>query len=285
MTIKAGGLLFLGILISAALIAAESLVPEALVAPGQVTLGISLIELRVARPNAFDGPEATRPNDPQKRKWPTMMEVVDLGQPSQVSFLYLFSNDKLIGLLRTRNLVLMSPDGRIREASSAYAAFTRLLGESRQESVLRKGDSSYVPVRADVWADDVGRRSFYFIATTREITTAVVAVSDFPIEQVMIRPDPSRFDFEDKATQTVTDLPRSTVPGEGAAPIITPITKSPLPISHQRVDSRQQSSVNTPEKDQSKDDTQSFMLWTLVSTITIGVAWLALRAASKSRRG
>jgi hypothetical protein len=210
--------------------AAESSAAEALIAPAQVRLGMSLADLKAARPKAFDGPSASKTNDPQKRKWPTMMEVIDLGQPSQVSYWYLFSSDKLIGLLRTRNLVLVPPDAGNAEASSVYDAITGLLGASRQESLLRKSDTAFATVRADVWTDDVTRRSFYYIATTKEITTAVIAQSDFPIEQVMIRPDPKRFEIEDKGTQTITDLPRKQTVGRDGAPPAPASTTPALPV-------------------------------------------------------
>lgn len=283
MTPKVCWPLFAVLLFVASADAAESSAAEALIAPGKVALGMSSAALKAVRPKAFDGPQASRPNDPQQRKWPTMMEVTDLGQPSQVSFWYLFANDRLTALLRTRNLVLVPPAGRIAEASSAYDALYGLLGPPRQESLLRKGDSSFVPVRADVWTDDVARLTFYFIATTKEVTTAVVAPSDFPMEQVLIRPDPKRFEVEDKAAQTVADLPRSQPQdGDGAANI----KKSPtltLPSWPKPMQAEPLPSVNQTKAQQASNNVM-WWPWALVGAITLGFLWMSWRATSKSHR-
>jgi hypothetical protein len=265
--------------------AAESSAAEALIAPDQVTLGMSLASLKAVRPKVFDGPEASRPNDPQQRKWPTMMEIVDLGQPSQVSFWYLFSNDKLTGLLRTRNLVLVPPERRNVQASSLYAGFARLLGVPRQESLLRKGDVSFVPVRADVWTDDATQRIFYFIATTKEITTAVVASSDFPMEQVLIRPDPKRFEIADKAAQTVADLPRSAPLGGDAAPENNKTPALSFPSLSQPKQGSPKPFVNSPKPEQPKEDEWSLGLWVLMIAFALATLWIMWRAISKSQQG
>ena len=282
MTAKICRALLVGVLLVATAEAAAPSTAEVLIAPGQVALGMSLAALKAVRPKAFDGPGASRPNDPQQRKWPTMMEVIDLGQPSQVSFWYLFSNDKLSGLLKTRNLVLVSPEMRNGEASDAYDSLAELLGEPRQESLLRKGDASFVPVRADVWTDDVKRLSFYFIATTKEITIAVVAPGDFPMEQVLIRPDPKRFEVEDKTAQTVVDLPRSLPLGEGGEPRASRTLVPSIPSQSQPKQVRPTTSVNPPKADQPKDGAQSFGLWTLGIIVALGALWMAGRAISKS---
>ena len=285
MTAKICRSLLVGVLLVATAEGAELSPAEVLIAPRRVALGMSLAALKEARPNAFEGPEASRPNDPQQRKWRTMMEVIDLGQPSQASFWYLFSNDKLSGLLKTRNLVLVSPASRNSEASDAYDAFAELLGEPRQETLLRKGDASFVLVRADVWTDDVKRISFYFIATTKEITTAVVSPSDFPMEQVLIRPDPERFEVEDKTAQTVVDLPRSQpLGGDGKLGPSKTLVPSISSQSHQKK-ARQTTSVNSQKADQPKDEVPSFGLWTLGIVIALGTLWMTWRTISKSHCG
>jgi hypothetical protein len=273
--------LLAGILLATSADAADFSAAEALIAPGQVRLGMSIADLKAVRPKVFEGPETRRPDDVQNRMWPTLMEVIDLGKPSQASFWYLFSNDKLIGLLRTRNLVLVSSEGRNAEASAAYDAFAGLLGVPRQESLLRKGDRSFVPVRADVWTDDAARLSFYFIATTKEITTAVVTPSDFPTEQVFIRPDPKRFEIEDKKSQTVNDLPRSQAQaGESASRANeSPASIPSLPQIKQR--------TLTPSSDllkveQPKADQRSVGQWAMGIVIVLVVVWLAWRVISKS---
>lgn len=285
MTVKVCLALLAVMLLTATANAADPSAAEALIAPGQVTLGMSVAALKAIRPKAFDGPEASRPNDPQQRKWPTMMEVIDLGKPSQVSFWYLFSNDKLSALLRTRNLVLVSPEGRNAEASAAYHAFAGLLGEPRQEALLRKGDASFVPVRADVWTDDATRLSVYFIATTKEITTAIVAPSDFPMEQVLIRPDPNRFEVEDKASQTIADLPRSQPLSKDIAPRINKTPALSVPSLPQSKQWSPKPSVNLPKPEQPKDDEWSFGLWSLMIAIALAILWIMWRAISKSHQG
>lgn len=284
MTAKACWHLLAGLLLVASVDATESSVAKALIAPGDVTLGMSLAALKTVRPKVFNGPEASRPNDPEQRKWPTMMEVIDLGQPSQVSFWYLFSNDKLTGLLRTRNLVLVPPDERNAEALSAYDSFTGVLGDPRQEIFLRRGDASFVPVRADVWADNVAQLSFYFIATTKEITTAVVATSDFPMEQVLIRPDPKRFEVEDEAAQTVADLPRSQPKGEAGTATIKKVRTIPSPSLSESNQVKPTRSVNTSKAEQPDKNVQLFVLWALVITIALGALWMSWRTPSKSHQ-
>ena len=277
--------LLAGLLLATSMEAADFSAAEALIAPGQVRLGMSIADLKSVRPKVFEGPETRRPDDVQNRMWPTLMEVIDLGKPSQASFWYLFSNDKLIGLFRTRNLVLVSPEERNAEASAAYDAFAGLLGVPRQESLLRKGEKSFVPVRADVWTDDAARLSFYFIATTKEITTAVVTPSDFPTEQVFIRPDPKRFEVEDKAAQTLADLPRSQTTGGGSAPRINGTPAFSIPSPPQPKQGMPTPSVNPPKAEQPKDDARSFGLLALVISIALVGFWIAWRAISKSDQG
>jgi hypothetical protein len=262
--------------------AAVSSAAEALIAPAQVRLGMSLADLKAVRPKAFDGPSASKTNDPQKRKWPTMMEVIDLGQPSQVSYWYLFSSDKLVGLLRIRNLVLVQPEARNAEASSGYNAITGLLGASRQESFLRKGDTSFVTVSADVWTDDVTRRSFYYIATTKEITTVVLDQSDFPIEQVMIRPDPNRFEIEDKGTQTVTDLPRRQTTGKDGAPKIKEESSRTVPSEPQPKMEMSPAYVTSPKLSESKINQWRVSLWLLFIAIALVVLFMVKRTKKRA---
>jgi hypothetical protein len=136
-----------------------------------------------------------------------------------------------------------------------------------------------------VWTDDATQLSFYFIATTKEITTAVVASSDFPMEQVLIRPDPKRFEVEDKAAQTVADLPRSPPLSGDAAP---GVNKTPVPSIPSLPQPKQRSptpSVNPPKPEQPKGDEWSFGLWTLMTAIAMAALWLMWRAISKSEQG
>ncbi len=284
MIAKVCRILFAVILLVDSADAAESSGAEALIAPEKVTIGMSLAALKAVRPKSFDGPEAYKPADTKQRKWLTMMEIIDLGQPSQISFWYLFSNDKLTGFLRTRNLVLVPPDGRVAEASSAYDSFTGLLGEPRQESLMRKGDSSFVPVQADVWTDDVTHLSFYFIATTKEITTAVVAPSDFPIEQVFIRPDPKRFKVAENTDQSVVDLPRTRQRTAVDAEKSRKEPALPFPSLPQPNQVKQTPSVNKTKAEQTNKTYPSFELLSLVIAIALGAMWMGWRATSKSRR-
>jgi hypothetical protein len=263
--------------------ATEPSTVEALIAPPRVSLGMQVSALKAARPEAFDGPEASKPNDPQQRRWPTVMEVIDLGNPSQISFWYLFANNKLVGLLKTRNLVLETPERRNIEAVSAYLSISEFLGVPSQESFLRKGDTSFVSVRADVWTDEVSKRKFYFIATTKEITTAVIAQSDFPMEQVLIRPNPGRFQLEDKATQSVEDLPRPPYQNGDAASTIRRSPTPPVPLVQNPTQAKIVTLIGTTPEAERTDDGLWFAPWVLIIVLTLGALVKSWRTAAKHK--
>ena len=119
-------LLLSRVALSVAAEAADFAAAEAFLAPSQVKLGMSTSSLKAVRPNLFDGPEAVSRAVPNNR-CPTLMEVLDLGKPSQISYWYLLADDKLVGILRTRNLVLLDDEARNEEAMAVYQNLTVLL--------------------------------------------------------------------------------------------------------------------------------------------------------------
>lgn len=180
---------------------------QKVVCPNQVEIGMEISKVRAIRASAFDGPVAT--SDDGKKIWPTLMEVVDMGKDSQVSYWYLFSNGKLVGVQKTRNLNKNNiPSDVESEAGLLYSRITRALGESQIDFVVRKGEASFAQVQTDVWSEEKSGYRYFYIATTKEITVAVVSPSDFPLDQVFIRPNTKRFPIEETSAQTIKDLPR-----------------------------------------------------------------------------
>lgn len=180
------------------------------IAPSGVRLGLNVEELKATRPDVYQGPSAAMPGSPQAdfKQFATFMEVQGMGQPGHVSYWYLLSQNQVVGVLKTTNLVGIDDEARGTSAQSLFRELTSLLGGSQQESIIRKGGTAFVPVRSDVWKDSESGRAIYFIATDKEITVAALAQSNFPIEQVFIRPNAERFPLENPAEASIRDLDR-----------------------------------------------------------------------------
>lgn len=180
------------------------------IAPSGVRLGLNVEELKATRPDVYQGPSAAMPGSPQadSKQFATYMEVQGMGQPGHVSYWYLLSKNQVVGVLKTTNLVGIDEEARGTSAQTLFRELTSLLGVSQQESILRKGGTAFVPVRSDVWKDSESGRAIYFIATDKEITVAALAQSNFPIEQVFIRPNTERFPLENPAEASIRDLDR-----------------------------------------------------------------------------
>lgn len=182
---------------------------EYFIAPEKVKLGISIAELKIIRPNLIDNYVLSSHADSEKSRYIAITEAIDLGQPSAISLCYLFSEDKLIGIQKTRNFESVSLSQRNFEASASYYTLTKLLGNPQQKPVLRTGEKSFVSVSADIWTPATSNLLFYFIATNKELSVSFMTKSILPMDEILIYPDPERFEIESKDIQTVTDLPRA----------------------------------------------------------------------------
>jgi hypothetical protein len=181
------------------------------IAPSGVRLGLSLEELKTTRPAVFEGPSATMPGSARTAspQFPTYMENQGLGQAGHTSYWYLLSQNKVVGILKTTNLVGIDLEAGNLTAQRMFSELAESLGKGQQESILRKGQTAFVPVRADVWKNSASGQTIYFIATNKEITVAALAPSDFPFGQVLIRPNAERFPIEAPAERTIQDLHRT----------------------------------------------------------------------------
>jgi len=201
--------------------AVETIIPEG------VRLGMGVADLQQARLTTFEGPAVALSGGQDAKMYRTLMEVQNIGAPGHLSYWYLCSHEKLVGILRTRSLVGIDPESSKDATQQAFSKLAQQLGSARQETLLRKGEAAFVPVRADVWRSKEGK-AIYFIATDREMTVAVVEPTDFPLAQIFIRPDPQRFPMEEPEKRTIADLERqSAIAAESAAPRIasTPPTQ------------------------------------------------------------
>lgn len=185
------------------------------ISPPGVLLGTTATQLKTERANLFEGPSAFLPSivgsQQAPKTFPTFMENQGVGRPGSLSYWYLVSEDRVVGILRTKSMVGLSPEVGVAEAQRLLSGLARLLGDARQETLLRKGAVAFVPVRADVWNDSTSGRTIYFVATDREITVAAVEASDFPLGQVFVQPNTERFALEKDTERTVHDIARPAV--------------------------------------------------------------------------
>ena len=180
------------------------------IVPSGVRLGLDAEELKANRENLYEGPSAALPGSSQadSMRFATYMEIQGMGKPGHVSYCYLLSENSVVGVIKTTSLIGIHNEAQRTSAQSLYGEFTDLLGFSQQQLILRKGTTAFVPVRSDVWKDPESGSAIYFIATDKEITVAALAQSNFPIEQVFIRPDAERFPIESPAEASIRDLDR-----------------------------------------------------------------------------
>lgn len=189
-----------------------------IIAPTGVYLGMSVAELRRNRPTTFDGPRAFSPDAKDKDVFTSRGEIQGMGAPRGVSHLYLCSHNRIVGVLRTESLIGVSPKQIDAIAHNTYRQFVKLLGNAQQDTLLRKGRTAFVEVRADVWQSVKTEALVYFVATNQEMTTAIVEASDFPLAQIFIRPDPQRFPLESSASRSIIDVERPSVVASGIHP-------------------------------------------------------------------
>jgi hypothetical protein len=247
------------------------------IAPPGVRLGLSLDELKVTRPAVIEGPSATMPGSTRTAspQFPTYMENQGVGRPGHISYWYLLSQDKVVGILKTTNLVGVDLEAGNMTAQRMFSELAELLGRGQEESILRKGQTAFVPVRADVWKSAKSGQSIYFIATDKEITSAALAQSDFPFSQVLIRPNAERFPLEAPAERTIRDLER-TSPAEPerkqVAALATPTADIESKPAVKNADSSNQSISQTPD-DKPNADTEENPFWLLF--VVFGIAIFA----------
>ena len=192
------------------------------IVPGGVRLGMGVAEIKQARPATFEGPPASSPTGVDLNTYRTLIEVQNVGAPGHLSYWYLCSHEQVVGVLRTRSLVGIAPETATLAAQQMYSQFVEKLGTAREETLLRKGGTAFVPVRADVWISSESGRTIYFIATNKEMTVAVVEATDFPLAQVFIKPDPQRFPLEEPDKRSVLDLERPI-----AMAVVSPVPSNP----------------------------------------------------------
>jgi hypothetical protein len=146
--------------------------------------------------------------------------------------------------------------------------------------VLRNGESGLVTVQAEIWRDDAAGCTACFIATTQEITTALVVPSHFPLNRIFMSPDPERFatEMEPENDQSVNILNyHLTAVEAGAVPDDQKSTPSlsvldPLPTVVSR--------PVAPSQRQIIARASGALAWTLLG----GLLALVLCAAWRSRR-
>jgi hypothetical protein len=187
--------------------------------PSGVYFGLNADQLKATRQKIFEGPAASIPGSPQvvSNQFTSYMEIEGLGKPRSISYWYLLSENKVVGVLKITNTIGIDDQARMKSAQQLFNELTASLGGSQKESILRKGKTAFVPVRADVWKDRKNGSEIYFIATNAEITVAALTQSDFPTEQILIRPNAERFPLEKPADASIVDIDR----GDVDKPVIT----------------------------------------------------------------
>ncbi len=261
------------------------------IAPSGVRLGLSLEELRATRPTVFEGPSATMPGSDRTAspQFPTYMENQGIGQAGHTSYWYLLSQNKVVGILKTTSLVSIDLKAGNLAAQRLFSELSELLGTQQQESILRKGQIGFVPVRADVWKNAATGQAIYFIATDKEITVAALAQSDFPLGQVLIRPNAERFPIEAPAERTIRDLERTSPPQAESkqAPVQAvpafdiaskPVTKSAVASDQSTV---HEPSIKPPAK---KVENRFWLLFVVFGTAIIAGVAIAVRYFGKRSR-
>jgi len=173
--------------------------------PQGVELGISSESIKKLRSASFDGPTAA---DAQGGQYRTFMEIEGRGAPGATIYWYLCSNDRIVGALRTKNLFGVDDAKSVDEAQRIFLEIRKELGDSTQIATIKKGTRAFISVKTDVWKDSSSGLKIYFLATTKEITVAAIAPSDFPMAQVFIEPDARRFPLESRDERKIYDIER-----------------------------------------------------------------------------
>jgi hypothetical protein len=214
------------------------------------------------------------------------MELQGMGAPGHLSYWYLCSHEKVVGVLRTRSLIGTDAGASKEAAQQTYRGLAEQLGSSGQETLLRKGATAFVPVRADVWRSKEGR-AVYYIATDHELTVAVVEPSDFPLDQVFIRPDPQRFPMEEPSQKSIADLERpvtiatSGVPALHVAPTTTtgqmPEVEPPRESTTPTPESLSASTPVPASPSKAVGNASGILLLVLASAAVIVIAFLLMR--------
>jgi len=200
------------------------------VAPAGVIFGLTEEALKSQRPNIHLGPTPTIAKSGNlPNEFSTFMEVTGLGKAGSLTYWYLLEGGRLVGVMRSKNLVGTEPQSHSNEAQELFRNFAQKLGPPNQDRMIRKGKEAFVEVRADVWENASTGEKTSFIATDNEITIGVFARSGFPLSQILIRPDAQRFPMEDDASSSIKDLVRPTIvtPKTEAATIVNQASPAP----------------------------------------------------------
>jgi len=254
------------------------------VIPQGVEIGMSSSSLKQTRPSLLDGPTAANPRGEPHQ---TFMETQGLGKPGYVSFWYLTSNNRVVGVMKTKGHAGIAESVFVNQAQRLFVDLTVTLGTPSQEKILRKADESFIPVRADVWKDPASGLMIYFVATTKEITTAVIGPSDFPLSQVFIRPDPQRFPLEQPKEVSIRDIDRA--PPEQQSGLVDQVPRSneqldavPASGNHQESPRSNPRATNPREDEQTATPKNTnYVVWVLSAVVLLGLA--AIFAVRKSR--
>ena len=177
---------------------------EKMIIPENVSLGMSPEDFTASRPAALEGPTPLGGVEGAL----SFTEILNQGSSTQVAYWYFFYEGKLGGVLKTQVAGLIGAEQSQVQARETYVHLVNLLGEPRSEPVLRNGESGLVTVQAETWRDDAVGCTACFIATTQEITTALVVPSHFPLNRIFLSPDPERFatEMEPENDQSVNIL-------------------------------------------------------------------------------
>jgi hypothetical protein len=259
------------------------------VLPDGVRLGMGVADIKKARPATFEGPPASLPGSQDSKTYGTLMEVQNMGAPGHLSYWYLCAHERVVGVLRTRSLVGIDPESAKSAGQQTYSQLAQQLGAARQETLLRKGGTAFVPVRADVWRSKEGR-AIYFIATDQEMTVAVVEATDFPLAQVFIRPDPQRFPIEEPDKRSVFDLERpaataSATPVPTATPTSVPSqTPEAQPLRETFKATPTSSPVAKPTSAPASQNATSWNVSRTLALVVVGAVVIAIAALLIRRR-
>ena len=255
------------------------------IVPNGVEIGMLISDLKENRPTIFDGPSAANlRGEPHQ----TFMETQGLGKPGYVSFWYFTSSNQVVGAIKTKAHAGIAEAVFVNEAQRIFADLVSNLGKPFQDTILRKDAESFIPVRADVWKDPASGLMIYFVATTREITTAVIKPSDFPINQVFIRPDPQRFPLGQSKEISIRDIERSASEPQPVPAVQDPQSneqsESVLAGSSHEESPRSNHSVTNKRQDEqtATQRNPNYVAWVLGAVALLGLA--IIFAVRKFRR-
>ncbi len=187
---------------------------QAAILPHGVVLGMSTETLKKIRTNIFPGPGKPATNDNQGHNdlgYESFMEIEGMGKPGHVSYWFFAQNGEVIGVVRTRALIGVSDLTTLQEPDGLYRLLAHEMGSASSRPILRKGKNAFVPVQADVWKDASTGWQGYYVATDQELSLAIVDPARFPLAEVFINPQDSRFELEPSDQRTIHDRGRPVI--------------------------------------------------------------------------